>query len=42
MLEIENLTKCELPVNLRLNLLTLHKYWIFYKNVGELIVVNTH
>ena len=34
--------KCELPVNLRLKSIYPHKYWIFYGNIGELVVVNTH
>ena len=34
--------KCELPVNLRLKLVYPHKYWIFYGNIGEPVVVNTH
>ena len=34
--------ECELPVNLRLKSIYPHKYWIFYGNIGESVVVNTH
>ena len=40
--DIEKALKCELPVNLRLKSIYPHKYWIFYGNIGEPVVVNTH
>lgn len=33
---------CKLPVNLRLKSIYQHKYWIFFGNIGEPVVVNTH